>query len=75
MTPEDLAEMGRWLEQEALLHRSGFEPVLPDGRELWMRDLELFSRGRALVVSLEELAGEGERDRESVRRILSNGHR
>ena len=30
---------------------------------------------RALVVSLRELAGEGERDRESVRRIISNGHR
>ena len=75
MTPEDLREMQRRLNQELLLFRSGFEPVLEGGRELFVRDLELFSRGRALVVSLEELAGEGERDRESVRRIISNGHR
>ena len=30
---------------------------------------------RVRVVSLGELAGEGERDRESVRRIISNGYR
>lgn len=56
MTPEDLTEMQRRLSQEHLLHAHNLEPVLKDGRELWTRDLELYSRGRALVVALGELA-------------------
>ena len=60
MIPEDRAEMQRRLSQEQLLHAHGFEPVLPDGRELFTRDLELYTRGRALVVSLEKLSGERE---------------
>jgi len=56
MTPEDLREMTRRHHQEHLLHAHGFEPVLPDGRELWTRGYELYTRGRALVVVLEELA-------------------
>ena len=55
MNPEDLQEMARRLEQEALLHAHGFEPVLPDGRELWTRDYELFTRCRALVAALHEV--------------------
>ncbi len=54
MIPEDLQEMRRRLAQEHLLHRTGFAPVLEGGRELWIRDLELFDRLRALVVALEE---------------------
>ena len=61
MTPEDRAEMIRRLAQEALLHRTGFAPVQPGGRELFTRDHELFTRGRALVVGLWELA-DGERE-------------
>ena len=64
MRPEDRAEMSRRLNQELLLFRSGFEPVLPDGRELFTRTgaehPELYTRGRALVVALAELAA-GER--------------
>ena len=55
MTPEDLREMRLRLNQEELLISHSFEPVLEGGRELFVRDLELFDRGRALVVSLEEL--------------------
>ena len=36
MTPEDLAEMSRRLDEEFLLRRYGFEPVLQSGRELWV---------------------------------------
>ncbi len=60
MTPEDLAEVSRRLEQEALLHQHGFAPVEPAARELWVKDDELFTRSRALVVALQILAGEGE---------------
>ena len=56
MTPEDLQEMQLRLNQEELLISHGFAPVQPGGRELWVRDLELFDRGRALVSALEELA-------------------
>ncbi len=56
MIPEDLAQMARRLEQEALLHAAGFEPIRPNARELFTRDLELYTRSRALEV----LAGEGE---------------
>ncbi len=49
MTPEDLQEMSRHHHQEALLHAHGFEPLLPDGHELWVRTgpehPELFTRG------------------------------
>lgn len=55
MTPEDLQEMHRRHSQEHLLHAHGFEPLLPDGRELWTRGYELYTRGRALVVALAEL--------------------
>ena len=59
MTPEDRAEMTRRLEQEALLHRAGFAPVLEDGSELFVRTgaehLELYTRSHALIVALEEL--------------------
>lgn len=55
MTPEDLTEMQRRLSQEHLLHAHLFEPVLPDGRQLWVRDHELCTRSRALVVALAEL--------------------
>ena len=64
MTPEDLREMQRRLSQEHLLHAHGFAPVLEGGRELWIRDLELYTRGRALVSALEELAA---REREGAR--------
>ena len=64
MTPEDLAEMQRRLNQEILSFRSGFAPVLEGGRELFARDLELYTRGRALVSALEELAA---REREGAR--------
>ena len=51
MIPEDLAEMHRRHSQEELLFSHGFEPVLPDGRELWTRTgaepLELYTRARA----------------------------
>ncbi len=56
MIPEDLAEMQRRLNQEELLIKHGFEPLLENGRELWTRDLELFDRGRAVVAALEETA-------------------
>ncbi len=56
MTPEDLQEMTRRLEQEALLYRTGFAPVLEGGSELFTREMELYTRSRALEV----LAGEGE---------------
>ncbi len=56
MTDEDLQEMSRRHAQEELLHRTGFEPIRPDSRELWLRDQELFTRQRALVSALEELA-------------------
>ena len=55
MTPEDLQDMTRRLDQERLLFVAGFEPVLPHGRELWVRDDELFSRPRAVVVALQVL--------------------
>ena len=55
MNPEDLQEMARRLEQEALLHGHGFESVLPGGRELWARDDELYTRCRALVAALHEV--------------------
>ncbi len=59
MTPEDLQEMTRRHHQEHLLFVAGFEPLLPDGRELWIRDDEPYLRRRALVVALEEqVAGE-----------------
>ncbi len=48
--------MTRRHHQEHLLHRTGFEPLPEDGRELWTKDLELYTRSRALEV----LAGEGE---------------
>ncbi len=60
MTREDLQEMTRRHAQEALLHRTGFEPLLPDGRELWVRGDELYSRSRALVEALQVLASERE---------------
>ena len=64
MTSEDLTEIQRCLSQEHLLHTHRFEPVLPDGRELWTRagaeHPELYTRGRALVVALRELVGERE---------------
>ncbi len=56
MTPEDLQELQRRHAQEELLHAAGFEPTRPDARELFTRDLELYTRSRALEV----LAGEGE---------------
>ncbi len=56
MTPEDLQDMSRRYHQEQLLFVSGFEPVQPGGRKLWVRDYELFTRGRALVTALRELA-------------------
>lgn len=56
MTPEDLQEMARRHSQEALLYAHNFEPVRPDGRELWTRGLELYTRSRALIVALAELA-------------------
>ncbi len=58
---EDLIEMTRRHHQEELLHAAGFEPIRHDARELWIRDLELYTRSRALVVALEELAA-GERE-------------
>ncbi len=57
--PEDLQEMTRRLEQEALLYRTGFAPVLEGGSELFIRTgaehPELYTRSRALVSALEEL--------------------
>lgn len=55
---EDLQEMQRRLNQEELLIRHRFEPVLPEGRELFVRDLELFTRGRALVEALQVLTAD-----------------
>ena len=56
MITEDRAEMQRRLSQEYLLHAHNFEPVRPGDRELWVRDDELHTRSRALVVALAELA-------------------
>ena len=68
MTPEDLQDVSRHLDKERLLFVAGFEPILPDGRELWTRTgaehPELYTRGHALVVALEELAA---REREGAR--------
>lgn len=55
MTPEDLQEMRRRLEQETLLHAHGFEPVLLGEREPWTRDDKLYTRSRALVTALHKV--------------------
>ncbi len=64
MRPEDYAEMTRRHAQEELLHGTGFEPLLSDGCELFVKTgadhPELYTRSRALVVALEkQVAGEG----------------
>ncbi len=59
---EDLAEMQRRHHQEHLLFVAGFEPLLPDGRELWIRDDEPYLRSRALVSALEEQVLADERE-------------
>ena len=65
MRPEDRLEMASLLEQEALLHRHGFEPVPENGGELWISlgtdgIPQLWTRAQAL----EELAA---REREGAR--------
>ncbi len=59
VTPEYLQDMTRRHHQEHLLFVAGFEPLLPDGAELFTRTgaehPELYTRSRALVVGLREL--------------------
>ncbi len=52
MIPEDLREMNRRLEEEYLLNRYGFEPVVRDAGEVWILAFgcvpELWTREHAL---------------------------
>ena len=70
MTPEDLQEMQRRLSQEHLLHAHDFAPALEGGRELWTRDDELYTRGRAIIEALQVLTTGERGQRERGRNLL-----
>ncbi len=74
MTPEDLQEMRRRLAQEELLYSCGFNPVLEGGRELWVRDDELYARSRAAVEALREAAPPLDRSSLALPKTMRGGH-
>lgn len=59
MIPEDLQETTRRFSQEHLLHAHGFEPVLPDDRDLFVGTgaevPELYIRVRAVAWRANDL--------------------